>query len=352
MKILYISEIDPSEKFGGAVVEKKNYAFLSAYYEVESVAVYNYGRSAVRKVLDLCFSKVPTVYSPKQVALITRKIKESNAEVCFIETSKVGYFAKVAKASGKKVITFFHNCEYDFFKAVKGNFFARIAKKQEALAVKYSDKAIVLNERDKTRIAEIYQVDKNGISVCPVTFNDTVTDEDIEYMKNKKKGKKGLFFGSNFPPNYNGIRWFVENVAPKMDAELEIVGLKFDGHTELERENVTVVGTVDDLKKYVMDADFVVAPIFEGSGMKVKTCEALMYGKVCFLTQESREGYIQEENTYTVANTAEEFIEGINAFVHSDAPVYSEGTRNLFLNHYSNAVFEKTMQNILNEVTA
>lgn len=33
------------------------------------------------------------------------------------------------------------------------------------------------------------------------------------------------------------------------------------------------------MAEYIYNADFLIAPIFEGSGMKLKTAEALMYGK-------------------------------------------------------------------------
>ncbi len=37
--------------------------------------------------------------------------------------------------------------------------------------------------------------------------------------------------------------------------------------------------------------DYIISPIFVGGGMKVKTCEALMYGKNIIGTSESFEGY-------------------------------------------------------------
>lgn len=45
------------------------------------------------------------------------------------------------------------------------------------------------------------------------------------------------------------------------------------------------------MAEYIYNADFLIAPIFEGSGMKLKTAEALMYGKTVFGTTEAFEGY-------------------------------------------------------------
>jgi glycosyltransferase involved in cell wall biosynthesis len=55
--------------------------------------------------------------------------------------------------------------------------------------------------------------------------------------------------------------------------------------------NVQVVGSVDDLAEWYYRADAVIAPIFEGGGMKVKTAEALMYGRRVFGTGEALVGY-------------------------------------------------------------
>ena len=56
-------------------------------------------------------------------------------------------------------------------------------------------------------------------------------------------------------------------------------------------ENVEIVGDAPDLLPYFEEADIMVLPIFKGSGMKVKTCESLMYGKNIIGTDEAFEGY-------------------------------------------------------------
>ena len=60
---------------------------------------------------------------------------------------------------------------------------------------------------------------------------------------------------------------------------------------DLTRNNVTVVGSVENLDEWYNKADLVVGPIFKGEGMKTKTCEALMYGKRYLGTDEALEGY-------------------------------------------------------------
>lgn len=351
MRILYLSELNPNGKYGGALVEKRNLKILSQNYDIEKVSIYANGRNFISKVWDLIFSKVPTLYSRSQVKKICHMIKNSEATFLFLETSKMGYFAKVAKKYNKIVVTFLHNCEVVLYGSSRGRIFVPFIKKQEKLTVYHSDFLIYLNERDKSVFNRIYPVTKNIQSeVLPITFEDIVTKEKIVRLQNKKRSNRGLFFGSNFPPNYNGINWFSIHVAPYIDCEIDVVGLNFDNCSELARKNVHVIGTVDKIEEWIMNADFVVFPIFEGSGMKVKTCEALMYGKKIFASNEACEGYILN-GAIDICNTAEEFINSINSFIHNySLPIYNEKARNLFLSHYSDNMFEEKLISIFDRL--
>ena len=336
MRILYISELNPEFKSGGAVAEGRNFDCLKSNFEVEVAGVYISQRSKIAKIKDLIFSEIPVLYSHRQVKQLKKIIDNSSAEVVFLETSCLGYLARYARKRGKKVVCYLHNCEYSLALQIRNRLFWRFIKKQELLTVKYADLLIFLNQRDIGEVNKYYpQIKMNETAIIPITMQDKVEDADISVMKSKEKGRKGLFVGSLFAPNYNGIKWFIENVADKIDGEIDIVGHNFESCTELKRENVNVVGTVDNLAPYLIQADYVVFPIFQGAGMKVKTCEALMYGKQIFATDEALEGYKQDDGAFTKCNTAEEFIEGINGYLKNGEPVFNEKARNLFEQDYS-----------------
>ena len=109
----------------------------------------------------------------------------------------------------------------------------------------------------------------------------------------KLREKFVLFVGGGFYANRAGITWFVKHVVPHISIKTYIVGrgledlkdvLDLDGKVE-------VVGAVDSLSHWYRDAHFVIAPIFDGSGMKTKVAEALMYGKKVIGTPEAFSGY-------------------------------------------------------------
>ncbi len=199
----------------------------------------------------------------------------------------------------------------------------------EKLAIKYSDYCITLNPRDTKRLYEVYG-GKSNLKL-PITFEDKYSKNINNLLKEKDYI---LFVGSLFFANYHGIKWFVENVMPHINKKLLIVGKDFETKkSELERENVEVIGSVDDLTPYYLNASCMIMPIFEGAGMKVKTAEALMYGKTIYGTTEAFEGYEVEYNEVGgLCNTKEEFIEKIN---NDKNEVFNEYSRKIFLEKYS-----------------
>lgn len=346
--ILYISELNPNEKNGGAAIEKRNLFYLSKSFDVDNIEAYSFGRSKFRKIIDLFTSKVPTLYNKKKVHQIKNRILNSDAKVLFIETTKMGYFNKIAKKKGMKVITFVHNNEALLFRRTRGILYVPFIKKQEKLAIKNSDHLIFLNERDVLTFKKYYD-DLNNYTILPISLDDEVDDLILNKLKNHKKGKNGVFFGSNFPPNYNGIKWFVENVSDSIDANIFVYGKGFNDNKELRRKNVFVMGEVSDVSKMMVDADFFVSPIFDGSGMKVKTCHALMYGKKIFATDESLEGYNLNDKSFVLCNTKEDFLKNINNFVKNKEKTFVEEARKDYLNKYSTNIFESKLCKIINE---
>ena len=64
---------------------------------------------------------------------------------------------------------------------------------------------------------------------------------------------------------------------------------------------------LDDLGEYYRNCDVVIAPIFEGSGMKTKTTEALMWGKYIIGTNESFCGFAIDDS-FSLNNTLLPYI--------------------------------------------
>lgn len=260
----------------------------------------------------------------------------------FLDTSLFGIIAKTLKEKNYKgkIISYFHNVEGIYYEARVGKYFPgrriiiRCAAKNDEWTCRYADIAIALNNRDKNILEAEY---KRKIDfLIPVSFIDEYHDASSD----EKTSSRPLctFVGSNFGPNREGILWFVENVLPQVNIKLRIVGREMDKLSKHLHgiSNVEVVSNVPNLLPYYEETDFIISPIFSGSGMKVKTCEALMYGKNIIATKEAFEGYeIDPDKVGACCNNKEEFISAIDNFCRQPVKKYNVFSREYFLNKYS-----------------
>ena len=208
------------------------------------------------------------------------------------------------------------------------------------MTFKYCDSVICLTERDNKILQETYNLSCDA--VIPMTYQDEFEDKILPNTKNNCcDTKELLFIGSYFPPNYDGIKWFVENVMSKLtEYTLLIIGRNFETRkNELQRENVKVIGTVDNLASFYRLNAAMVMPILYGDGMKTKTAEAMMYGKTIFASDEALVGYdIETIKGIYRCNTASEYITKIQEVYQKETTIgYIEDVRNQFLKKYENS---------------
>lgn len=259
--------------------------------------------------------------SDEFVRTVINAIEKKCIDQVFIDGSNLGKLAKIIKKKYKniRVITYYHNVEARFFWGSIKNFktFKSVAVMManylaERNSVKYSDYRIMLNKRDSEMLRTLYG--KSATHISPLTVPDT-REMICQGVRSVYHENYALFVGGVFYANLLGIQWYVKNVAPYIDIKTVIVGRGFEAYkVELERfGNVTVVGEVDSVAPWYESASFVVAPIFDGSGMKTKVAEALMYGKKIVGTPEAFCGY---ESSLPIAGivceTKDDFIKQIS----------------------------------------
>ncbi|MDR3002300.1 MAG: glycosyltransferase family 4 protein [Fibromonadaceae bacterium] len=327
------------KKSGGVEVALRNYNVLCQIAFAECFNPFDYYKiSKIRKKIELLHGRYYGLSRQNEQKIL--KACE-NKSIVWIDSSTYGKLAKIIKQKypSKKVITFFHNCDYEYAKQDNPYNLVRqyVIKKNEEWACKYSDKIVVLNERDKFMIQKNY--DRAADAVIPVSF----PNRQIELNKNEIGiPPNALFLGSNFSANIHGIKWFIEKVLPFVNIKLKVVGKDMDKASLPKNDKLEVVGYVENLEECMQNADLIVLPIFKGSGMKVKTCEALMHGKNIIGAKEAFMGYdVDFERVGACCETAEEFIEAINKFPSKFSSKFNEYSRNVFLEKYSDDVIFK-----------
>jgi GT2 family glycosyltransferase len=125
-----------------------------------------------------------------------------------------------------------------------------------------------------------------------------------------------LFVGGfEHPPNEDGLRWFVTEVLPFINASLPALELVVAGSgsaeavDRLDAEGVTAVGRVSDAKllELYAQARLAVVPLRYGAGIKGKLVEALHHGTPVVTTPTGAEGLPGVETCVSVASEPEEF---------------------------------------------
>lgn len=281
---------------------------------------------------------------------ILRTIKEKNIDTVFLYNSVLGILAKKIKKRYPNItiITFFHNIEIQYMEeeiksnpSIKNKIMNLAVIHNERLTCNYTDKFIVLNNRDKDLLKKYY--DKESSFLLPTTYID-------RYHPIVKKEKNDcfnmLFVGFAFYGNIDGLNWFINNVLPYLDnVKLTIVGQGMDNVFK-NTNTIEVHGYVEDLSYYYYNCDVVILPILSGGGMKTKTAEAMMYGCSIIGTDEAFIGYeVDYEKIGGLANTKEDMIFHINRLkdnnlLNNEAKAYS---RSVFLEKYD---FKNTLKTL------
>jgi succinoglycan biosynthesis protein ExoO len=121
-----------------------------------------------------------------------------------------------------------------------------------------------------------------------------------------------LFVGSAHPPNIDGVTWFLAQVWPTIKSEFPaatflIAGSVCSAFPNPLPEGVRLLGRLPDLAVAYAQAGIVIAPIFQGSGIKIKLLEAIGYGRACVTTSVGLEGLEALREELCIADSAEAF---------------------------------------------
>jgi len=113
---------------------------------------------------------------------------------------------------------------------------------------------------------------------------------------------KMVFLSGNNEFNQNGIKWFLREVFPCIrkafpDAELLVGGSICKVLPSLgDIEGVKALGYIDDPADFYAQADVAINPVFQGTGLKIKTFESISFDKVTLVHPHSMAGVFRKED--------------------------------------------------------
>lgn len=206
-----------------------------------------------------------------------------------------GIKKRLFRAEGKR-LSEFENRIFDYF-----NFHTIISEQDRQL----------INHPQNSEIAVV----ENGIA-----------EEYFEYPLLENKSIDILFTGNmSYPPNIECSEYLVKEIKPLLQSDLKIGITGASPHQrilDLEQENVTITGWVEDIKTAYASAKIFVAPLFIGTGLQNKLLEAMAMGLPCITTTLANNALKAEPNQeILIANSAVEFKEHVERLI-SDATFY------------------------------
>ncbi len=290
--------------------------------------------------------------------LIVLNLKKEKYDIVLLEGLFVtDYLQAIRKYTDAKVIMRSHNVEFEIWersaeseknpiKKFYQNHLAKQLKRDEVIVLNELDAIASITYKDKKKFIELGC--KKPINVIPFGINLN------DYQVNQKNNQFDFFhIGSmDWVPNQQAIKWFLEKVWSQVEikhpeALINIAGKKMpDWLREWKQHNVKIVGEVPNAVDFINENKIMIAPLFSGSGMRVKIIEAMALGKVVIATDIAMEGIdVEHKKNVLIADTADDFVQSINWCMEnlSQLEVIGNNARKLIEEKYDNAVIIKKL---------
>jgi len=166
-----------------------------------------------------------------------------------------------------------------------------------------------------------------------------ITKTDVEFPSLFHLG------AMNWPPNEEGIKWFLDKVWMKIHEKFPKLKFYLAGRMmpqwllDLKMPNVEVLGEVDDAREFILSKAIMVVPLFSGSGIRIKIIEGMALGKTIVSTTVGAEGLnYTNGKDILIADSADEFVETVGKAIESQKFCEEMGTnaRLLIETHHNN----------------
>lgn len=176
---------------------------------------------------------------------------------------------------------------------------------------------------DQKRFIDLYPNEQKKIDVIPV---------GLEFIEPKKvtdlEEIKLLFLGKmDWGPNKDGLKWFLEEVWPKVNnpkLKLHLVGS--GDSTWLSnlknQKGIEFHGFVKDINPFYSESDFSIIPIRYGSGTRIKVIESISKGLPIISTEMGVQG--SGLNHFIKAESSEEWVKILNQLDKQQGPLLAK----------------------------
>jgi hypothetical protein len=155
--------------------------------------------------------------------------------------------------------------------------------------------------------------------------------------------KNILYLGGKYSLNIESLHNFIRIVMPRLVAGMPEIKLYIAGRIcekidkSLLNEHIILFGRVDNVKSFYELGDIAINPTERGTGLKIKSIEALSYNKVLVAHPHTVNGLFLPNNLpISLASTPEEYVDIILDFLKNPRKVQEEKEKiALYMDKYS-----------------
>lgn len=268
-------------------------------------------------------------YSPLMHLAITRILEKEKYDIVFIDTMSMMPYLPLGNTV--KAILETQNAESEILLRFAAtlpdpmqkyliHWEVRNLKRFEVASCLKVDKVLTLSCRDKAQLVE-WNVPTEKIFVGP-----TYVDDPFPQPPYHGEGLDVVHVGAaHWPPNVDGILWFVKTIFPLIKRTLPstrflIVG-KEPPHKIAKLHNgvdILVLGFVEDIEKIYSNTGAFIIPLRIGSGIRIKIINAMTRGLPIVSTTVGCEGMdVVNGRHLLIADKAEEFADAVISLLNS-----------------------------------
>jgi glycosyltransferase involved in cell wall biosynthesis len=281
-----------------------------------------------------------------------------NYDGVFIQTIRLGkYFENADQETRRKTSLHFQDAfslNYQTAKKLAPFYWRMIYRLEERKVRNYETELFnhlthftIVSERDKQHILSNYKENKkDNFSIIQIPFG--VRDSLTQYPKQKEK--TGLVFIGNllYPPNYDGVKYFCDNIWDKLrekfpDLTCTIIG-KGKEQFKHKYEGIEFPGFVDDPFPILCKSKIFIAPIRFGAGMITKIVEGMALNLPVITTPVCAEGVSGAENNKNIVITD---IDNISGWVNSISRLLTD---NNYCSSIADSGFKLVSENYLTSI--
>jgi len=289
-----------------------------------------------RLIENLLFSKTPydlqRFYSDEVMCRIRELCKKESFDIIQCEGLVFSLYADgIREATNARVILRAHNLEHQiknmmahrekniFRKWYLNNLSSRIKRIESRSRIKF-DAVVTISDPD----AEWFnKLEGNApVFTSPTGIETTRLRDEASALKNRV----GFIGSLDWVPNIDGLVWFVKEVWPDVinempDAWLHIAGRNADRKTlkKLSGRNIEFHGEVDNAMTFTRSMTVMIAPLFSGSGMRIKIIESMEAGIPVVASPTAVKGLpMEDRKEIMIASDRNAFSKAITELLKND----------------------------------